>query len=248
MAGMSTLKPVIGVTSYRERAAMGVWDTEAVFLPVSYANALWSAGATVVVLPPQAADPDNAADVVSRLDGLAISGGYDVDPARYGASAHPLSDEPRPFRDEWEIALLNAACEIDMPILGVCRGAQVLNVARGGTLIQHLPDVVGSTRHQGSHGVFASVGVTVDQGTLLSRFHDAAADVPVYHHQAIDSLGAGLTVCARSDDGVIEAIEDPSLSFCIATQWHPEQDPGSERLYEAFILAAATFASARSAS
>lgn len=236
-------RPVIGVTSYREFASMGVFATEAVFLPASYMDSIVAAGGAVVVLPPQELDTASVARVLDGIDGLALSGGYDVDPALYGQVAHERTDEPRTVRDSWELALLEGAMERDLPVLGVCRGAQLMNVLRGGTLHQHLPDVVGTTRHQGSDGVFASVRVDVTDGSLLSTAHDASREVPVYHHQAIDTLGAGLAVTARSDDGVIEAIEDPSLTFCLATQWHPEQDDGSARLYEAFVAAARAYRS-----
>jgi putative glutamine amidotransferase len=139
------------------------------------------------------------------------------------------------------MALLAGAIERDMPILGVCRGAQVLNVLRGGTLHQHLPDVVASTRHQGHDGVFSSVPVTTVAGTALHAHHPVSRAVPVYHHQAIDILGEGLVAAAWSDDGVVEAIEDPSLTFCIAAQWHPEQDPDSTSLYDAFVDAARAY-------
>ncbi len=242
----SAASPLIGVTSYREHASMGVWNTESVFLPLTYAQPIITAGATVVVLPPQPVNTAAVERVLDGIDGLAVSGGYDVDPALYGREAHPHTDEPRSVRDAWEMALLAAAHERDMPVLGVCRGAQVLNVLRGGTLHQHLPDLVGSTRHQGKDGVFATVPVELEPGSQLATVHDAARIVPVYHHQAIDALGEGLVVAARSDDGIIEAIEDPSRTFCVATQWHPEQDPGSARLYEAFVDAARTYREARS--
>lgn len=246
MALVSSRGPIIGVTAYRERAAMGVWDTEAVFLPLNYMHAITNAGGTAVVLPPQEASPEAVRAVLDRIDGLAVSGGYDVNPERYGRLRGAHTDEPRDVRDHWELELLKAARELDMPVLGVCRGAQLLNVSRGGTLIQHLPDVVGSTRHQGSNGVFASVPVAVEPSSKLAQFHDASRAVPVYHHQAIEDLGEGLVVSAYSDDGVIEAIEDPTMTFCLTTQWHPEQDPaGSGRLYEAFVAASRDYASRR---
>ncbi|NYI41442.1 gamma-glutamyl-gamma-aminobutyrate hydrolase family protein [Demequina lutea] len=238
---MSASRPIIGVTSYLEQATMGVWDVPAVFLPTSYVKPIAAAGASIVVLPPQEVNPEAVSRILNGLDGLCVSGGYDVDPAAYGHSPHPQTDAPRNDRDAWEFALLAAALEADMPVLGVCRGAQVLNVLRGGTLHQHLPDVVGSPRHQGENGVFAKVPVRVIEGTLLATLHPLSREVPVYHHQAIDALGAGLVVSAWSDDGVIEAVEDPSLTFCIAAQWHPEQDPGGARLYQGFVQAARAY-------
>jgi putative glutamine amidotransferase len=234
-------RPVIGVSSYLEQAVMGVWDVPAVFLPTSYIVPIQRAGATIVVLPPQDDDAASVGAVLDGLDGLCISGGYDVDPALYSQEPHQETDHPRPERDSWELALIAGALARDMPILGVCRGAQVLNVARGGTLVQHVPDAVGHSGYQGSGGVFTTMPVSVSPGTLLARVHPARRDVPVYHHQAIAQLGEGLVISARGDDGVIEAVEDPSMSFCLAVQWHPEQDPGSAGIYRAFADAARDF-------
>ncbi len=220
---------------------MGVWDVPAMFLPASYIVPLQRAGATIVVLPPQDADRASVDAVLDGLDGLCISGGYDMDPATYSASAHPETDSPRPQRDAWELELIAAAQARDMPMLGVCRGAQVLNVARGGTLVQHVPDAVGHGGYQGRDGVFETMPVSVTPGTRLARSHPARRDVPVYHHQAVARVGHGLVVSAWGDDGVVEAVEDPSLTFCVAVQWHPEHDPGARDLYAAFADAARKF-------
>jgi putative glutamine amidotransferase len=236
--------PVIGITSYREQASSGAWDTHAVFLPWSYAAPVVDAGAAIVVLPPQPATPDAVAGVLSMLDGLYIAGGYDVDPAQYGEAAHEQTDAPRTDRDAWEIALFNGACALGLPVLGVCRGAQVINVARGGSLIQHLPDRIGDARYQGGDTVFRRVGVTVNEDSLLATLHPAERDVPVYHHQAIDRLGTGLSVTAQSVDGIIEAVEDPSLQFCVAVQWHPERDDLAQ-IWNGFVAAAASYGEAR---
>jgi len=241
--GVSAARPVIGVTSYLDRAAMGAFDVNAVFLPASYISPIIAAGANVVVLPPQEADPATVSRILDGLDGLSIAGGYDVNPAAYGHAAHAETDRPRDDRDAWEFALLRGALARNMPVLGVCRGAQVLNVLRGGTLHQHLPDIVGSTRYQGTDGVFVTVPISVASGTLLSSVHLGERHVPVYHHQAIDVLGDQLVASAWSDEDVIEAIEDPHLTFCVAVQWHPEQDPGSSSLYGAFVTAASAFGS-----
>lgn len=238
---MSPGRAVIGVTSYLDRAAMGAFDVNAVFLPTSYITPIIAAGASVVVLPPQDSDEATLSRILDGIDGLSISGGYDVNPAAYGQAAHAETDTPRDDRDAWEFALLRGALDRNMPVLGVCRGAQVLNVLRGGTLHQHLPDLVGSTRHHGADGVFSQVPVAVVKGTLLATMHSAARTVPVYHHQAIDVLGDALIASAWSDDDVIEAVEDPSLTFCVAIQWHPEQDPGSSAVYGAFVAAARAF-------
>jgi len=232
--------PVIGISSYLEQASSGVWDTRAVFLPWIYAEPVVSAGGAVVVLPPQVPSPDAVAGVLATLDGLYIAGGYDVDPSRYGEEAHGETDEPRTDRDAWEIALFHGACALGLPVLGVCRGAQVINVARGGTLVQHLPDRLGHSGYQGGDAVYRRVGVKVAEGSLLSTLHPEERDVPVYHHQAIDVLGTGLTVTAHSVDGVVEAVEDPTLDFCVAVQWHPERDDLTD-IWEGFVSAAALY-------
>lgn len=231
--------PVIGVTSYVEKAATGIWNQRAVWLPDAYLAPVRAAGAVVAVLPEQ--DPALAADALGRVDGLYLSGGYDVDPSLYDAARHERSDAPRPARDAWELALAAAAVERGMPVLGVCRGAQLLNVARGGTLHQHVPDVVGHDEYCKADAVFRDLGVSVLPDTLLSRLHPLERDVPVYHHQAIDRLGDGLEVCARSVHGLVEAVEDPSQDFCLALQWHPELDMLTG-VWDGFVAAARSYA------
>lgn len=240
---MST--PVIGISSYLERTTSGVWDTTAVFLPWAYAAPVVAAGGAVTVLPPQPPTPDAVAGVLASLDGLYLAGGYDVDPAAYSAAPHPLTDAPRPDRDAWEQALFTGACALDMPVLGVCRGAQVINVARGGTLVQHLPDVVGHDGYQRGDAIYRRVAVMTEPGSLLASVHPLDREVPMYHHQAIDVLGSDLAVTARSVDGVVEAVEDPSLRFCLAVQFHPERDNLTD-IWEGFIAAAAAYRRERS--
>lgn len=237
--------PVIGISSYRERTKSGVWDADAVFLPWAYAAPVVAAGGAVTVLPPQPPTPDAVAGVLSSIDGLYIAGGYDVDPTAYGQSRHDETDAPRPDRDAWETALFDGACARGMPVLGVCRGAQVINVARGGTLIQHLPDVLGHARYQGGDAVYRRVGVSVEPHSLLATAHPLERAVPMYHHQAVGELGRGLVVTARSVDGVVEAVEDPSLPFCLAVQFHPERDDLTG-IWDAFVAAAAAFREAQS--
>jgi putative glutamine amidotransferase len=241
VAVTASRRPIIGVSCYLERAVMDVWDVPAVFLPTSYILPLQRAGATVVVLPPQETDPPSLAAVLDGVDGLYLTGGFDVDPAMYAQEPHPETDAPRTDRDAWECGLVAEAQRRDLPLLGVCRGAQILNVARGGTLVQHVPDVVGHGGYQGASGVFTTMPVSVAPGTHLSRVHPESRDVPMYHHQAIATVGQDLVVSAQGHDGVIEAIEDPHLAFCVATQWHPEQDPGAQDLYDAFVAAARRF-------
>ncbi|SEI84187.1 gamma-glutamyl-gamma-aminobutyrate hydrolase family protein [Demequina mangrovi] len=232
--------PVIGVTSYVEEASSGPWhDQRSVWLPDSYVAPLRAAGAITAVLPEQ--DPELAAAALARVDALYLTGGYDVDPALYGAEPHAETDAPRPARDAWEIALVRAACEARMPVLGVCRGAQLLNVARGGTLHQHVPDVVGHHDYQMGDAIFRDLGVSVLPETALASLHPLECEVPVYHHQAIDRVGDGLVVSARSVHGLIEAVEDPSRAFCLGLQWHPELD-GLTAVWEGFVAAARAYA------
>lgn len=233
------VSPLIAVSTYREVASTGIWTQESVWLPDAYLAPLRAAGGTVAILPSD--DPDRAPAALDRCDGLYLTGGYDVDPARYGAEPHAQTDAPRADRDAWELALLAAAVERRMPVLGVCRGAQLLNVARGGSLHQHLPDVVGHDSYQRGDAVFRTMPVTLVGDGLLTRVHPRRRDVPVYHHQAIDRLGADLVVTARSDDGLVEAIEDPSLPFCVAVQWHPEHDAAQTGLWDAFVSASRRF-------
>lgn len=235
---MSGRIPVIGLTTYLEQAQTGVWDVPASFLPKVYFEAVNRAGGIAVLLPPQPVSEGIAARVLKGLDGLIIAGGKDVDPARYGQSAHPATDEPRRDRDAWEDALLTAAIDRGMPFLGICRGAQVLNVALGGTLHQHLPEVVGSDRYNKGGGVFATNPVAVEGGTLATLL-DERLEVKSYHHQAIDRLADGLVVTARSDDGVIQAVELPDVPFGVAVQWHPEEDAAEDaRLFAGLVDAA----------
>ena len=236
--------PIIGLTTYLEQAQTGVWDVPASFLPRVYFDAVTRAGGIAVLLPPQPVNERIASRVLDTLDGLIITGGKDVDPARYGQEAHPLTDSPRLDRDAWEDALLRGAIERELPFLGICRGAQVLNVALGGTLIQHLPDVIGSTRYNLGGGTFNEVEVEVTPGTELAELIGAGVAAKVYHHQAIDRVGDGLTVTARTGDGTIQAVELGSVPFGVAVQWHPEESADDIRLFAGLVDAARTYRSA----
>ncbi|MGK9149174.1 gamma-glutamyl-gamma-aminobutyrate hydrolase family protein [Plantibacter flavus] len=233
--------PLIGITTYLEQAQTGVWDVPASFLPKVYLDAVTDAGGIAVLLPPQPVNRAVAAAVLSRLDGLIVSGGADVDPGLYGQPAHPRTGRPRTDRDAWEEALLTAAIDAELPFLGICRGAQLLNVALGGTLIQHLPEVVGDESYQPGEAVFGPKTVTVDGDSQLASV--LAQDTPelpvhVYHHQAIDRVADGLVVTARTDEGVIEAVELPSVPFGLAVQWHPEEESADRRLFAGLVDAA----------
>lgn len=242
-------RPVIGLTSYRQRAQTGVWDVTASFLPAVYIDAVTKAGGIAVLLPPQdPVDPAIAAQVVDGLDGLIVTGGGDVAPERYGAERHDKTDPLNAMRDAWEDALLAAAIDREVPFLGICRGLQVLNVNRGGTLLQHLPDVVGDDRYNKGGGNFATNSVEIDEGTELSGLLDGdrKLDVKSYHHQAVQDVGAGLRVTARSGDGTIQALELEGVPFGVAVQWHPEEDAAEDvRLFAGLIDAAKTHRSVR---
>lgn len=230
---------IIGLTTYRQQAQTGVWDVEASFLPAVYLDAVTAAGGIAVLLPPQPADPAAVEAVLDRLDGLIVTGGRDVQPERYGQAAHELTDAATPFRDDWEDALLAAAIDRGLPFLGICRGLQVLNVMRGGTLLQHLPDVVGSSRYNAGNGVFTVNDVEIDADSQVGALVGAALPVKSYHHQAVDALGDGLRVTARSDDGIVQAVELDSVPFGVAVQWHPEEDAaGDVRLFAGLVEAA----------
>lgn len=241
--------PVIGITTYLEQAQTGVWDVRASFLPKVYLDAVTDAGGIAVLLPPQPASPVVAATVLAALDGLIVAGGADVDPARYGQEPHERTGAPRVDRDDWEDALLTAAIEAELPFLGICRGAQVLNVALGGTLHQHLPDVVGTEAYQPAPAVFGETTVQVEDGSRLAELVGGTDPLPVhvYHHQALDEVAPGLVVTARSDDGVIEAVELPSVPFGVGVQWHPEENAADRRLFAGLVDAARTHREARSA-
>jgi gamma-glutamyl-gamma-aminobutyrate hydrolase PuuD len=214
-------RPVIGLSAYAVRAAWGVWDVDAALLPQAYLDAVVAAGGVPVLLP---ALPGLIDAVLPRLDGLLIAGGPDVDPARYGAEPGPDTQPPSRVRDVAETELLAAARSAGLPVLGICRGMQVINVARGGSLVQHLPDVTGTDLHAPAPGRYSRHSVRVAPGSLLAGVLDGrtTVTVPSYHHQAVDRIGAGLVVSAQAEDGVIEAIEDPASAFCLGVQWHPE--------------------------
>lgn len=239
------LRPVIGMTTYLQQAQTGVWDVRASFLPQIYFTGVNLAGGIAVLLPPQPVDGDVADRVLDRLDGLVVTGGPDVDPARYGQKMHPQTNEPARERDEWEFALLAGALARGIPVLGVCRGAQVLNTALGGTLHQHLPDVIGHTHHQKGDAIFGTSDVRTVSGTRLSSLIGESSDAQCYHHQAIDRLGEGLVVSARDTDGVIEAVEVPGEAFVLGVQWHPEERLDDLRLFRAVVEAARTYATER---
>lgn len=232
-------QPVIGITTYRQQAKTGVWDVDAAFLHSGYIESVSRAGGIAVLLPPQPASADVANRVLDGLDGLIFAGGRDVNPDRYNQPAGEHTDQPDLRRDDWEFALVGAALARELPILFICRGAQVLNVHRGGTLFQHLPDVVGSDDYQRGDAQFTDLEMSVVAGSMLESIVGSTVNGNVYHHQAIDGVGAGLTVTARSKDGVVEALEVDDYPFGVALQWHPEVTSEHDgRLFDALITAA----------
>jgi gamma-glutamyl-gamma-aminobutyrate hydrolase PuuD len=236
-AGASvTRRPLIGLTTYRERAKTLVWDTEFALLHNVYVDAVARAGGIPVLLPPQEHGVD---EVIASLDALVLTGGSDVDPMRYQQQPHQHTTVVRPWRDDWELRLLERALTADLPVLGVCRGIQLLNVALGGTLNQHIPDTVGHQRHCPSPGVFGQTRVALRVGSALAGLLGPEATVACYHHQAIDKVAPGLEVAGTSADGTVEAVELPGYHFVLGVQWHPEQDGGDLRLFEALVTAAA---------
>ncbi|MCM2577046.1 gamma-glutamyl-gamma-aminobutyrate hydrolase family protein [Streptomyces meridianus] len=215
-------KPLIGISTYLDPSVRwGVWHLPAALLPAGYHLLVQRAGGLAAMLPPD--DPAAAAETVVRLDGLVVSGGPDVQPVRYGAEPHPRTGPPALERDAWELALIEAALAAGTPLLGICRGMQLLNVALGGTLLQHLPDTVGHDGHAGPPGVFTGHPVKPVPGTRYAGAVPETANVPTYHHQGVDRLGRGLRASAHAEDGTVEAIELPtSAGYVMGVQWHPE--------------------------
>lgn len=227
------MTPVVGITCYVEPASWGVWrDVPAALLPYSYVRHVQQAGGAPVLVPPGA----DAADVVPRLDALILAGGPDVDPARYGETSHPAVQAPRPDRDETEIALLHKAMHADLPVLGICRGMQIMAIATGGTLDQHIPDRVGHCDHAPAPGAYGTHPVRITPGSRLHAILGDHADVRSYHHQSVRTH-PDYHPSAYAPDGTLEAIESPESRFRIAVQWHPET--GTDlRLFTALVHAA----------
>ena len=234
---MST-RPLIGLSTYREPARWGIWDQRADLLPASYADSVAAAGGVPVLLPPVPPYAEGAQVAVARLDGLIISGGADVDPAQYAESAHPATGVPRPDRDAWELALLEAAGQRALPTLGVCRGMQVMAVQSGGTLEQHLPDVVGHAIHDPGGDSFGVVDVRVQPGSRLADVLASAGGeltVGCHHHQSVRTH-PGYRRSPGRRTARVEAIETPGERFLLGVQWHPEvaEDAG---LFRALVRA-----------
>ncbi|MFE2375886.1 gamma-glutamyl-gamma-aminobutyrate hydrolase family protein [Streptomyces sp. NPDC059398] len=223
-------KPLIGVTTYLEPAQWGVWDMPAALLPAGYPRLVQAAGGIAVLLPPD--DPAVAAPALARLDGLVVAGGADIEPARYGAETDPRTGPAARDRDAWELALIRVALASGVPLLGICRGMQLLNVALGGTLVQHLDG------HTGGVGVFGRHPVKPVPGTRYASIVPDEASVPTYHHQAAGRLADTLVVSAYAADGTVEAVELPGAAWVLGVQWHPEAGDDT-RVMSALVAAAA---------
>jgi len=225
------VQPIIGITSYVEQVRWGVWDTVATLVPHRYVEAVTRAGGRPVVLPPSPEAVDRTLDL---LDGLVLAGGADISPDRYGEGPHPQTGGIRPDRDAAELPLLEGALGRDLPVLGICRGLQLMVVAHGGRLLQHLPEVVGHDGHRPAPGRYGEHAVTTAEGSRLRAVLGECVDVPSYHHQGVGDVGAGLTATAWADDGTVEGVERSDRPFTLGVLWHPEAGDDL-RLFRALV-------------
>jgi putative glutamine amidotransferase len=238
-------RPVIGICGAIERASWGAWSVLANVSPRAYSLPVQAAGGMAVLLPPDDATAESPAQMLDLLDGLMLAGGSDIDPSSYGARPHPQTRGTWPERDRFELALGHAALDRDMPVLGICRGMELLNVACGGTLVQHLPDAIGSERHRHTPGTFSDHEVRIADGTLTARAVGAtSSEVKSHHHQGVGELGEDVTVTGWCvEDNAIEAIELPAKAFALGVLWHPEEDESS-RVIGSLVEAARDYRSA----
>jgi putative glutamine amidotransferase len=248
---MSEKRSVIGICTALEHAQWGAWSRPAALLPYDYISEIQRAGGLALMIPPDPKLTESPDELLDQLDGLILAGGADVDPKTYGAEAHPETKGTVPARDEAELALTQAAVERDMPVLGICRGMQLLNVALGGTLDQHTPDSVGHDEHRRNLGTFAGNDhdVNLTPGSLAARA--AGEDLhgtKSHHHQGVATLGRGLQITGHSAiDQYPEAIEAPDRQFVLGVQWHPEADQRSQ-VIAAFVAKARGYRSTRGSS
>jgi Predicted glutamine amidotransferases len=236
-------RPIIGITSYAQPAKWGAWELPAALVPLYYVDSVEQAGGRPLLVPPSV---DSVEETLDVLDGIVFSGGIDIDPARYGADRHPSTDSAQERRDAGELALLSHALERDLPTLAICRGFQLLNVLRGGDLVQHLPESVGHEGHRETLGVFSQHPVDVKEGTRLASILGARHEsVRSSHHQGVGQVGAGLVESAWAEDGSLEGMEDPSKRFAVAVLWHPEMEDEDKRLFEALVAEARAYRAER---
>lgn len=229
----------IGICAAIERARWGVWDQEINLAPRGYATAVQRAGGIALLLPPDAR-AEACEEILGHIDAVLLAGGADVDPAGYGADPHPETNNTRPERDAFEMTLTRMALDREMPVLGVCRGMHMLNVALGGTLVQHLPDVLGHNEHRHTPGSFSDHDVRLQPGSLAARAIGAErTSVKSHHHQGLDRLGEGVIATGWSEpDEVVEAIELEGHTYALGVLWHPEEDERSRVIGS--LVAAAT--------
>ncbi len=228
---MSPARPTVGITAATERVSYGVWEEiPAIISPARYVQAVQRAGGRPILLPPDPEDAEDPSGVLDLLDALVVTGGAgDLDPALYGEEPHPETGPVQEERDAYELALVRGVLVREMPILGICRGMQVLNVAYDGTIEQHLPEALGHEEHRHTPGTFADHDVDLEPGSLAARAVGAErAPVKSHHHQGVKEIGTGLAVTARAEDETVEAIEDPSCPFVLGVLWHPEEDEKSQ--------------------
>jgi len=230
-------KPLVGITTYVTPAVFGAWKLEAALIPYDYVRAVERAGARAVLVPPSDEGVD---EILDAVDGLVFSGGSDLDPDLYGQEPHPETTGIVPERDGAELALLRRALDRDLPVLAICRGSQVLNVALGGDLVQHLPDHVGHDGHKEVPGVFSEHDVEIEPETRLAGLLGDRVSIKSHHHQGFARLGAGLRPSARDGDGRVEALEVPEKRFTLGVLWHPEAGE-DRRLFEALVAEAAEY-------
>jgi gamma-glutamyl-gamma-aminobutyrate hydrolase PuuD len=234
------MKPVVGITSYEQEAAWGHWQLPAALIPASYVRSVDRAGGRPFVLPPVA---DAVDETLDALQGLVLSGGADIGPAHYAEGLHPMTTGPHPERDEAEMMLLEAALAREMPVLAICRGMQLLNVLRGGSLHQHLPERVDHDGHREARGTFSEHDVKLAAGSQTAAIIGQEARVLSAHHQAPERIGDGLDAVGWAEDGTVEAVEDPR-QFAIGVLWHPEEGE-DKRLFEALVDEARRYGGAR---
>ncbi|MGH3134578.1 MAG: gamma-glutamyl-gamma-aminobutyrate hydrolase family protein [Gaiellaceae bacterium] len=237
------LRPVIGITTYAQEASFGAWTLPAAFVPLDYVRAVELAGGRSLLVPPS---EDGVEETLDAIDGLVLSGGGDLDPAAYGAVAHPATDEPQARRDRAELALLRAALDRDLPTLAICRGSQLLNVVMGGDLVQHLPEVVGDDMHKQVPGTFSEHTVRIDPSSRLGRAVQSDRPVMSHHHQGFGRLGEGLVETAWAADGTLEGIENPARRFTVGVLWHPEAGEDAA-LFDALVGEARSYRASRGA-
>jgi putative glutamine amidotransferase len=218
-------RPVIGICAAIETAQWAAWDVLVNLSPRAYSLAVQRAGGLALILPPDDVVAESPDELLDMLDALILAGGSDIDPASYGARPHPETRGTRAERDRFELGLGTRALERDMPVLGICRGMEMLNVIQGGTLDQHLP---GLELHRHTPGAFSDHGVRLEPGSLAERVVGAErTEVKSAHHQGVDELGEGVVATGFADDDVVEAIELPERSFAVGVLWHPEEDERS---------------------